>query len=760
MHQHFPFAVMNCFAPRREGVNKPTRIFIVMMMFALSLSIPVLGFAERSVAPLAAVSSITPETTIIVSNGVDARFSQDYSTLLKQLRLDWVILTSAVLPESVTDKNLVIIGHPDAEYTGDLIRELLTEDEVEDLLAVEDQQVVLEIESPWMEGRTVIICSGADLLLARNAAEEAFREIIAAAPPAGNWLQTTYEAERDESLMDYVALFRYRWEDEELPMQDLAIDVEADLQNRISAQEAEEDVERLFSILSHGYSGYGFFNRNGAFERAKDDILEEIASRDSWSSDDFTGLLRDHLGFIVDCHMRIGEHQFCQHSDFWYDMDVELVLGRDGYQFVVDDKMYTLVSINGADPQAYLFPSLNQRGEPVYRLGALSAEDPQPLLLDSVGEEGERQFEIDLQRSDFDHYSDDLFREDMLGGIPVMRIRSFTDIAPDELNQFVATGTALRDDPVAIIDLRGNGGGNEHWPVSWIQRLTGKRAESVLIFAELESRTSMMGRANAFEYWDYVAPGSSSFRSEADRYARIAALFEDEASQPRWTGPVYPTFSLIPNDTTIVVVMNDQVASAGEGMVMRISRLENVIVVGENSMGALTFGNVSTHKLPHSGLMIWLSININISADQQLHEGVGLSPDLWVPAADAVNYAVAAIRRGTISTSRALTQDILGQDFAPEDPYARDKLKLVGSILFVLAFAAGGTVWAYFTRQKPRIVFAIGGIWIVLGGVYTGLQEQPVGSGFLIAGIIGLVWGGINLLKGRRAAKHSEGDQL
>ncbi len=52
------------------------------------------------------------------------------------------------------------------------------------LRSATDSHFVIEKESPWMQGRTVTICSGADMLLTRNAVEEAARAIIAAAPLA------------------------------------------------------------------------------------------------------------------------------------------------------------------------------------------------------------------------------------------------------------------------------------------------------------------------------------------------------------------------------------------------------------------------------------------------------------------------------------------------------------------------------------------------------------------------------------------------
>ena len=90
-----------------------------------------------------------------------------------------------------------------------------------------DRHVVIEKESPWAEGRTVYICSGADMLLTRNAAEEAARAIIAAAPPTSDWIQTTFDAELDEGVRDYVDQLLFEWDDAELPLADLTMDVEA-----------------------------------------------------------------------------------------------------------------------------------------------------------------------------------------------------------------------------------------------------------------------------------------------------------------------------------------------------------------------------------------------------------------------------------------------------------------------------------------------------------------------------------------------------
>lgn len=201
-----------------------------------------------------------------------------------------------------------------------------------------------------------------------------------------------------------------------------------------------------------------------------------------------------------------------------------------------------------------------------------------------------------------------------------------------------------------------------------------------------------------------------------------------------------------PADTTVIIVMNGLVASAGEGLIMRVSQAENVVLVGENSRGALTFGNISYHLLPHSRLKVRLPINFNLYLDMESREGKGISPDLWVPAADAVNYVVATVRAGTITTQQPLSPATLEQPFVPEDSWARIRQETISRWLVIGTLTVTGSVSANFLRRKPWIVAGFGFLWLILGSIWM-LMERPVGLGFLLAGGLGLLWGGVNLLR-------------
>jgi len=734
-------------------VDRKLRFFVILIILALCLGITNPANAYTNRREMIALDNVLPENTIIIANEMDARFSKDFSVLLKLLRVEWVILDNATAPDAIRDKNLVLIGYPDSPYTGELIQQLLTVEEIYTIQSTSDHPIILEKDNPWKNERIIYICSGADFITRRNAAEKVLRHIIASAPPPSDWIRNTYEAELDANLRQTVSQLQYKWEDAELPLQELTLDVRAKFPTWISVEEAEEDVERLFYLFSHSYSGYAFFNQRGNFKAAQQHILQELSSQPSWSRNALSRLLYKHLNFIVDCHLTIGQHQYAKHQDFWYDTQLEIIPGNDSYQFVKNQKIYTVQSINDGDPAPYILPSLNQEGEPVYRLGILSLEKPAPLFLSAINEGKEQRFKIKLRRSDFLYYSEDIFREDIVGGIPVVRIRSFGDYYSDKLSEFIQTATKYRDEAVIIVDVRGNGGGNEHWPVSWIQQLTGRRVEAVFAYSELESKTSMVGRLNAFNYW-YHKKNVQAYSDEVGEFTGIVKAFESGIRQPSWTAPLYPKLPLIPNDTTVIVVTNRLVASAGEGLVMRISQVENVMVVGENTQGCLTFGNNSAHRLPNSGLMIWMPINFGLFPDQIFREEVGLPPDLWVPAADAVNYTVAALRKGTITTAQPLPQSTLEQPYTSENHWTRLMPGDTQSGLMIALYAVAAMIWAYFNRKKTWLLLGIGVAGLVASWYMIYQRHKLIlGSGLLSAGIVYLIWAILSLWSAYRSSK-------
>jgi drug/metabolite transporter superfamily protein YnfA len=114
---------------------------------------------------------------------------------------------------------------------------------------------------------------------------------------------------------------------------------------------------------------------------------------------------------------------------------------------------------------------------------------------------------------------------------------------------------------------------------------------------------------------------------------------------------------------------------------------------------------------------------------------------------------VAAVRRGTITTAKPLSQEALEAEFIPESEWGRIKDDLVRSAPVILIFLAASSVWAYFTRKKPVLVLAIGVIWLVLSGIFFSIRsDKTIGFGFLASGAVCLIWGICSLVAARRTA--------
>ena len=329
----------------------------------------------------------------------------------------------------------------------------------------------------------------------------------------------------------------------------------------------------------------------------------------------------------------------------------------------------------------------------------------------------------------------------------MVRIRSFSDHHAEYLNQFLEMADKYRGAPFLIVDIRGNGGGNEVWPKRWIARFTGQQPSSKRYFAELISKTTMMGRANTFERLLDFYPETDEYKLERDQYLAQVEAFERHAAVPHWTGPFSAPVQAIPNETTVIVVMNGKVGSAGEGFINYISQVENVLFVGENSWGALVFGQVSYHRLAHSTLLVQMPISLNIPLDLELREERGFFPHLWVPGEDALNYAVAAARRGTITALTTLPEGYFDGAFVPEKSLRsnwiyvhREQLLLsVGLIVF-------GLVGALILRKQTSF-FIVFGTSVIVQAVVLIIKDRSFGYLLVLYGMLFLA---VGIFKWRR----------
>jgi len=603
--------------------------------------------------------------------------------------------------------------------------------------------VVFTLLSSAMQGHVRVFTTVDGLVeLAPSASEAA----------SGGWGNRTFSRVPPEEVEDAVSRLQYVPVEEEIPFEELEMEPDPRMPPFVSAEEAAEDVERLFYLLKNGYSGYAYFSNVGSFDEAEAGILRELERQPVWNGEELSRLIHEHLGFLRDRHLKIGGQEYGGHEDFWYDTGFELMEDRGDYTFTSDGTEYTVVSINGESPDGYLFPSLNVDGDAAFRMGVLSYSSPQPLELRALSGQEVREWRVKLSRSQ-PRYSG-IFEEKEVGGVPVVRIRSFGDHPREYIDSFLASASRYRGEPCLIVDIRGNGGGNEAWPKQWVIRFTGRGPDRLQVFTELISETAMIGRSNSYALALHNVPEleEQGYRAKVEEFRGYAESIEEEDITPYWWPYAVPGLQDIPNNTTLIVLMDANVYSSGEGFISYLHQVENVVLVGENSGGAVTYGQMSHHRLPNSKMLVGLPTSLNVFVDLEYREEKGFLPDLWVPAGEALNYAVAAVRRGTIDTSQSYREEISGAAFIPEEPAMRDKVFVLLPILTAVIY---GVFPVYFNRKRRAYFFILCGIAIIALGYFLLSREPPLGY---VCVLLGLEYFVIALYKWRKARKNPETD--
>jgi C-terminal processing protease CtpA/Prc len=187
------------------------------------------------------------------------------------------------------------------------------------------------------------------------------------------------------------------------------------------------------------------------------------------------------------------------------------------------------------------------------------------------------------------------------GEVPVLRVSTMD---ADRLEGLAATAVALRDRDEVVLDLRGNGGGGDQPAHELIGALT---AEPLRVAAAVDLRPG---------------PGERMPRTQATAVAQIPGVASET-----WRGRLW-------------VLTDGGVASSGETMTWLAAQLPGAVVVGGNTAGCTSFGNlVNQRPLPHSRLratfghtrFVWDAVHPAI-------EGTGRFPDLWLDEPDPIAF--------------------------------------------------------------------------------------------------------------------------
>ena len=388
--------------------------------------------------------------------------------------------------------------------------------------------------------------------------------------------------------------------------------------NPIENDKAAMDVELMFRVLKNCYGAYDYFGGDEAFEEAKKQVLSDC---EAYGDNLKVGVLKDslinNLGFIKDGHFSINGTVTFKKAKYYSNGEIAFLKDEKGYFMITEGKKEYVQLVDGdGEIDKYMKRSIDDEGALIYRLGVLSFDEPEFLEVNFDDES--IKFSVSLPEAFRANVN---FSSENIDDIPVVAIRSFSDKEASE--QFVDTAQMLKDSPVAVIDLRGNGGG---WPVhvqNWLDVYAPELSEYYLGYMRAILHTRAGQYLNSYRY--------KANLPEKDEM--LAEMYSNsyKRSRNQWEIHELPAIEQVENDNILFVLFDGNTFSSGEIMAAALRKIENVIFIGSNSRGGLLSDNSVKIVLPNSKINVVCSFSIWFFYDETVaSDEKGFEPDIWV----------------------------------------------------------------------------------------------------------------------------------
>lgn len=371
----------------------------------------------------------------------------------------------------------------------------------------------------------------------------------------------------------------------------------------LTQQQAVEDVTYLFDAFHDCYGPYEYFGGAKVFDAAEEKIKGELQKQESIKSEDFEKILLQELKFVKDAHFGINMQRTNPVKIPFFFRETAFQKTEKGYQTTDGKQVKSVEGYGNLDE--IMKRSLSKEGELVYYPVLLKAcnfwdalETPQTCdesltvhYTNGESEELEAEPYQMYTEMDIEHpEKNKMVRTWEDGEIPVFQFNMFDEKHRDS----ILTGAKkLREAPVSILDLRSNTGGNGGIPGEWMERYTQK---------------SVSGHKTVIDTKEGIET-------------------EDSDTKETW----------VENDKMLIIFVGKYSASASEWLLDLAYNVENVLIVGENTSGAI-IGMTSKISLPNSACQVDIGsgkVSLFPEDEGYMEEFRGVYPDIWVPAGEA-----------------------------------------------------------------------------------------------------------------------------
>jgi len=418
-----------------------------------------------------------------------------------------------------------------------------------------------------------------------------------------------------------------------------------DLSNRppqrfvLSTEEAIQDTKTLFWLLREAYGAYEHFGGNEVFLPLLDEIVEVLSGQDRWSR--FEQIVIERLSevifdnhFIIDNnHLSADAHFFVNETAF--DRDQNGLRQRETGRYVTNvighdiDKVFRL-SVDETGDFFYI-PVVAQHSN-----GHAGTENYELRLIFGNDEEEIMVLSKDIARRLLNIGGSSLrFEND----IPIVTVREMgwpNSIGEASVHRresairFLSFAEDLKDEPVVIVDIRSNEGGNGLLPLMWLHILAGEVVPTNFVALSVDK---CIERPEEWLATHHVCDEDLA-----------AYLHADVLNDQYFISFAHPD-RIVSNDQIIILLVDRFTASAGEVFVDLMFSMENTLVIGQNTAGVLLTNSFGAPMfLPNSGIPVMFGPSVTVHPEGHFYEGVGFAPDVWV-VGDALRAALATLGR-------------------------------------------------------------------------------------------------------------------
>ena len=380
------------------------------------------------------------------------------------------------------------------------------------------------------------------------------------------------------------------------------------VQYNLSKDDAMNDFELFRYLIDNAYSGKEYWEKQGISflqrcERVQKQIQEQETIRLETLYNFMCYIFSDvHDGHIYVSHALIG-HRYFQNTYRAYFADVLLEKRNDNFiviksnnnDVVIGDKIE-----NNADSKSF-FPTLSPKGKQHYLLGLRSWEPVQNMEI----KVNDKFVSIQLHACKQSKSNNNgIFQFDFDEKHPIVKSSRFWESDNENYENterdFENIGKELRNKPYVIWDIHDNIGGNSNYPEAFIRGLNDSAKWyidcAVLSSPAVEQARGAKENLSLERKWELY---------EADRGSKEPATYK---------GVLY-------------VLIGEKVASSGEAAVSQAMNTENCVLIGSNTGGVGTFGDVLTYELTNSKILVRLPYKLFLGGPR---EGEGYTPHFWV----------------------------------------------------------------------------------------------------------------------------------